>query len=366
MNIENIKVGDKFSTETKLLTKVGFDKTKSLDSKKSQIKEIQRYISYEKTGKLSRGKVTNEIIITEIYDVPKEKEDNRNGGNNRSIISDEIHDYIVCNLDLPYSVIVGSKSGIIKQIGLVDSEFSNCYYNFDETFSHIVNGESVPYSSIEKEFFFDYCDKVMGSYKNRLNRVLDNFSDAINIEKFYQTSKLTQGKHGNEFYTVEDITDKETIEKINKIIENLEFTYGVNKNSDKWKIFSNRNKSNKYYDDFVGQVRTLLNDDAIENCYEILWITRNEDSDVEFEYKCECNEDDSMKFNKAQSKFVNDKIESTFKISKSIYDTYNREYIKVPKYNKEDISDDMINDCIDMVNTNINMTIDNKTGEVFF
>ena len=259
---------------------------------------------------------------------------------------------------------MGSKSGIIKQIGLVDSEFSNCYYNFDETFSHIVDGKRVEYTSIEKDFFFDYCDKVMGSYKNRLNRVLDNFGDAITIEKFYQTCILTQGKYGNEFYATENIEDKETIDKINTIKENLEFTYGVIENSDKWKIFSNRNKAKKFYDDFVGQVRTLLDNDSIVNCYEILCITRNEDSEKEFEYKC--NEYDSEKLNKTQSKFAYDKIESTFKISKSIYDAYHMEYIKMPKYNIEDISDDMIKDCIDMVNTSIDMTIDNETGEVFF
>lgn len=123
MNIENIKVGDTFSTEKKLLIAVGFEKYDGSKQKKSQIRELQRYLTYEKTGKISRGKVTNEIVITEIYETPKEKIDNRNGGNNTSIISDVIHDYIVSNLECSYCCIQGSKSGIIKQIGLVDEEF---------------------------------------------------------------------------------------------------------------------------------------------------------------------------------------------------------------------------------------------------
>lgn len=356
MNIENLKIGYIYKNY-KSLCDILDEPIKAGKSKQLQLKDWERYFNCTKNG--------NKFIITEIYDIPKEKKDNRNGGNNSSIISDIIHDYIVSSLELSsYCAIVGSKSGIIRQIGLVDSEFSNCYYNFDETFSHIVDGQSVQYTSIEKEFYFDYCDKVMNSYKNRLNRVLDNFGDAINIAKYYQTSTLKQSKYGNEFYTTEDIEDEETIDKINKIKGNLEFTYGVIENKDKWKIFSSRNRSKQFYDDFVGQVRTVLNDENIANCYEILSITRNENSEKEFEYKCD--ENYSEKLNKAQNKFANDKIESTFKVTKSIYDTCYMEYIKVPKYNREEISDDMINDCLDMVNKWIGMTIDTDTGEVLF
>jgi len=82
VNIGKIKVGDKFSTEQKLLSTIGFEKARD-NSKKAQIKEMQRYLAYKKTGKITRGKVTNEIVITEIFEEVKDKVDGRIGkGNN--------------------------------------------------------------------------------------------------------------------------------------------------------------------------------------------------------------------------------------------------------------------------------------------
>ena len=82
MHFENVNVGDKFATETKLIIAVGLEPLKG-NSKKAQLNEIKRYIAYEKTHKLYRGKETNEIVITEKYLEPKAKIDNRkNNGKN--------------------------------------------------------------------------------------------------------------------------------------------------------------------------------------------------------------------------------------------------------------------------------------------
>lgn len=75
-NIENVNVGDKFSTENKLLSMLGFPQA-SGNTRVSLLKEVQQYFDYTKTGKLSRGKETNEIVITNKYIVPKSKQDNR-------------------------------------------------------------------------------------------------------------------------------------------------------------------------------------------------------------------------------------------------------------------------------------------------
>ena len=100
MNLDRIKVGDKFTTEKKLLIKVGFEKYDGNKQKQLQLRELKRYLTYDKTGKMSRGKITNEIIITEIYDMPKPKIDNRsnNGGNNTNAISDYIEYHIESDL----------------------------------------------------------------------------------------------------------------------------------------------------------------------------------------------------------------------------------------------------------------------------
>ena len=339
MNIENISVGDIFSTETKLLTKVGFDKTKSLDSKKSQIKEIQRYISYEKTGKLSRGKVTNEIIITEIFASAKEKEDNRNGGNNSSIISDYLHDSICDELNCTYDFVDGSKSSIIKQFGLVNLIYNDYYYKFDDT----LDG----FNSIEKEFFYDFCDSVMTSYKGRLKRILDNLGDKIIISKYYKISIQSENKYGEECHFIEDIIDNDDIEKINKTRENLELLYGVTENKDKWKIFCDKNITKKFYDNFTAQVKILFDNDKIDNCYEAMNI-RIANEEVEFEYKFD--DDDMDKFYEAQKKLVDSKIQTVLNKTKSVYDTTEMQFVKAPKYDVSDIASDVLELCEEVVN----------------
>ena len=338
MNLENIKVGDKFSTETKLLTKVGFEKTKSPDSKKSQIRELQRYLSYEKTGKMSRGKPTNEIVITEIYDTPKPKIDNRsnNGGNNTSIISDYMRNWIEIALTSDGSI-DGSASKIIRDMNLVIDDFSNAYYNFDDCFDG--------YTPIEKQFFLDYCDVVMNSYKQRLKRIISNLVEYGDFmyKEYYKVSFVKEGKDGK-FFATDDIEDLETIDKIDKIKNQLEVSYGVKENSEKWKLYCDRKKSKQFYDDFIQQVRKLLKRDEITNCYKSMYL-------FAYDYHSDVDEDfDNQKFWNAQKKFAEDKIQTVFNKTNRIYNPMEYgKYIKIPKYKSEDISQDMIEDCKEMV-----------------
>jgi len=58
---EKVAEGDKFSTETQLIEKLGFPKAKG-NTKKAQRKEIARYLTYEKTGKVNPK--TRELPIT--------------------------------------------------------------------------------------------------------------------------------------------------------------------------------------------------------------------------------------------------------------------------------------------------------------
>lgn len=78
INTSEIKVGDIFSTYTKLVSALGLENYKG-KKKALQEKEIRRYIDFEKTGKINpkTHKESNEIIVTKIYDEPLEKEDNR-------------------------------------------------------------------------------------------------------------------------------------------------------------------------------------------------------------------------------------------------------------------------------------------------
>ena len=64
VNIDGVNIGDKFSTENKLLGILGYPKL-SGNSRLALLKDAQRYVEYSKTGKIHHGKETNEIVITE-------------------------------------------------------------------------------------------------------------------------------------------------------------------------------------------------------------------------------------------------------------------------------------------------------------
>lgn len=338
MNIENIKVGDKFPTESKLLTAVEFDKAINSKQKKYQLKELNRYLIYEKTGKLFRGKPTNEIVITEIFDTPKEKMDNRsnNGGNNTSIISDYMRNWIEIALESDGSI-DGSASKIIRDMNLVIDDFSNAYYNFDDCFTDC--------TPIEKNFFLDYCDTVMNSYKQRLKRIVKNIAEYEDViyKEYYKVSFVKESKDGD-FFATDDIEDLKTIDKINRAKHNLEISYGVKENNEKWKLYCDRKKSKQFYDDFIQQVRKLLKREEITNCYKSMYL-------FSFDYHADVDENfDNQKFWNAQKKFAEDKINTVFKKTNRIYNPMEYgKYIKIPKYKSEDISQDMIEDCKEMV-----------------
>jgi len=73
MNIKRIEVGQIYKNY-KSLCEALEQKPKAGNSKKSQIKEWERFFNYKKEG--------HAFVITEIYSAPTPKVDNRNGGNN--------------------------------------------------------------------------------------------------------------------------------------------------------------------------------------------------------------------------------------------------------------------------------------------
>lgn len=342
MILENIKVGITYKNY-KSLCEILNEPIKTGKSKQLQLEDWNRYFNYNKNG--------NKFVVTEIFDTPKQKVtthstkckksvDNRtnNGGNNTSIISDYMRNWIEIALESDGSI-DGSASKIIRDMNLVIDDFSNAYYNFDDCFTDC--------TSIEKQFFLDYCDTVMNSYKQRLKRIVKNIAEYEDVlyKEYYKVSFIKESKDG-EFYVTDDIEDLKTIDKIDKIKHNLEVSYGVTENSEKWKLYCDRKKSKQFYDDFIQQVRKLLKRDEITNCYKSMFL-------FAYDYHADVDENfDNQKFWKTQKKFAEDKIQTVFNKTNRIYSQNPMEYgkyIKVPKYKSEDISQDMIKECKEMV-----------------
>lgn len=74
-NINKLKVGDKFSTKSKLIRAFGLVPQTGKRNMECQLNEVERFLSYEKTGKINpkTHKPSNEIVITEKYAEPLEK-----------------------------------------------------------------------------------------------------------------------------------------------------------------------------------------------------------------------------------------------------------------------------------------------------
>jgi hypothetical protein len=104
-----MEIGDIQPTEMKLRKACGFEPTYNTHTRDAQNKEMSRYLAWEKTGKLNRytGKVTNEIIITEIYDTPLPKDDKRFNEGSQEFI-DELKTLILSlgSFELSYTKLI--------------------------------------------------------------------------------------------------------------------------------------------------------------------------------------------------------------------------------------------------------------------
>ena len=106
---ENIEICETFSTKSKLFVYLGFPPTKSQCSMNSQEKTIRKYMDFNKTKNILKdAKVPpNQIMITDKYEVPKIRQDNRISEENQVLI--EELKKIIMNLDkdrISYSKIV--------------------------------------------------------------------------------------------------------------------------------------------------------------------------------------------------------------------------------------------------------------------
>jgi hypothetical protein len=116
MNINNIKVGEVYKNY-KVLCEVLEDTIKAGKGKKLQLKEWERYFEYNKQG--------HSFMITNIYKTPKEKEDMRKGGNNKTNYIEQIEKLI---LDLLVQAENGqvflSKNRLLQTLQMVNENYS--------------------------------------------------------------------------------------------------------------------------------------------------------------------------------------------------------------------------------------------------
>lgn len=126
LNLDNIKVGDKFIGQPDLCRALGIEPKRGGSSKIAQEKMLKRYINYSKRGKT--------IKVLEIYPKPLESNDGRKGGNNSiyktnflMILSKAILRKLKNEEEVFFSL-----NQLAKMFGLINENYTNGKVNIEE------------------------------------------------------------------------------------------------------------------------------------------------------------------------------------------------------------------------------------------
>lgn len=162
MNIDNLQIKQTIKNYKELCDLLDW-KISAGDSKKSQLKELERYCKYHKEG--------NKFIIDEIHNEPKDKQDNRK--NNKGKSADYIDDLALRLLGefltkgKDNNLTIG-KSVLLRDVGLVNSNYSYCKQRQEKLANYL---------DIDKETIYDYYNSVDSMVVNNLERALKNLSN---------------------------------------------------------------------------------------------------------------------------------------------------------------------------------------------
>ena len=255
INIDNVNIGDKFSTENKLLSILGYPKL-SGNSRLAILKDAQRYVDYSKTGKLYRGKETGEIIITEKYVQPKEIQDGRT-----SVVVQYIKPLILA-MD---NKSIGSTNIFLEEFNIVDKIKWN----------KVKNNNSV-------EFYKYY---LLNDFKGKLKTALKQIYKENEWFYFaYEYMLITLDEEGKWICNIADKTQTEYIDtmKINikdRLVARHKLKYSMEKEKT-WKQLSYR---------YTPTLYKMINDECMEvfgvnRCVEVITIEKSQDVELDNEH----------------------------------------------------------------------------------
>ena len=161
--MNNLESGMKFANEGKLLKYVDLYSSNA-NQRKKNLEWLKQFIAYEKTGKISKGKMTNEIVITQIFDTPKEKIDNRknNGGSNKgkTKYGDVVIPTIIYLLkQSPDNEIITYSTRLLEMIGALSPEYDKIVFN-----DNYINNRRYSFKQdIKKSFIDSPCNSAADS-----------------------------------------------------------------------------------------------------------------------------------------------------------------------------------------------------------
>lgn len=160
LDTNTLKINDAFKNYKELCAYLG-EEPKKANSKVAQIKEWERYFSFRKEGQ--------KIIITEVFDTPQEKIDNRGGNNNKNV--KPMMDYLMSEFNTEY----------------IDEYFT--ISNWSTIVLHLMNKEVCDKTYRDDDEVFQFCGE---------NNILDPklFRDYVGTVKFVTKNLITTAFRG--------------------------------------------------------------------------------------------------------------------------------------------------------------------------
>ena len=160
LDTNTLKINDTFKNYKELCAYLG-EEPKKANSKVAQIKEWERYFSFRKEGQ--------KIIITEVFDTPQEKIDNRGGNNNKNV--KPMMDYLMSEFNTEY----------------IDEYFT--ISNWSTIVLHLMNKEVCDKTYRDDEEVFQFCGE---------NNILDPklFREYVGAVKFVTKNLITTAFRG--------------------------------------------------------------------------------------------------------------------------------------------------------------------------
>ena len=206
MNLDFLEKG-KVIKNYKELCKLANMDIKAGNSKKIQLKELERYCKYNKIG--------NKFVIEEVYDKPKEKIDGRK--NNKRKSADYIEDLellligeMLLNDYKTHNRLLIGKSVLLRETGLVNINYSYCKRRIDKL-SKFLNVDKLTVSD-----FFNLNNR---SLINDLERALKNLKNKGLI--IINTSTILCKEESGEIKYNHIVETDKYNEEVDKIVANV-------------------------------------------------------------------------------------------------------------------------------------------------
>ena len=293
VDIDKVEIGDKFSTETKLLESLGYPKA-SGNSRLSFLKDAQRYIDYNKTGKISRGKETNEIIITDKYIEPKETQDGRT-----SVVIQYLKPLIL-SID---NKSIGNKNLFLEELQLVDVK------------------KWQRFKSNNRVEFYKYY--LLNDFKGKVKTSLKQLYKENDWFYFaYEHMLITVLEDGKWSYEIADKTKSEYIDTMRlnikeRLVARHKLKYSMEKDKT-WKQLSYRYTTTLY---------KMINEECkeafgVDRCVDVITIEKSQDVNLENEHLRDCTKELRKYYKVKMNEWVN-KNKDESKSSKELIQFHN-------------------------------------------